>query len=95
MDDAQRIYVGAGARRRHPGCKFKVFKDSGAKEYDGKSGPVKFEQWLDQIEMAIEMSECASHQRVKYTAGMLTHNAISRWKEQLGFRGKDEMILME
>lgn len=94
-DDAQRIYIGSGARRRHPGCKLKVFKDSGAKEYDGKGGPVRFGQWMDQIEMAIDMSECAPHQRVKYTAGMLTHDALSWWKEQVDYRGKDEMLFME
>jgi len=94
-DDAQRIYIGSGTRRRHPGCKLKVFKDSGAKEYDGKGGPVKFGQWMDQIEMAIDMSECAPYQRVKYTSGMLTHDALSWWKEQVEYRGKDEMIFME
>jgi hypothetical protein len=70
------------------GCTYPDFKKCGPPNYDGKGGAIVFVKWLEKMEAVMDISECAPQQKVRYTAGSFTDDALSWWNTQLQSRGR-------
>ncbi|GKC06832.1 reverse transcriptase domain-containing protein [Tanacetum coccineum] len=53
----------------------------------GMGGTLTYTRWVEKMELVIDISNCAAHQRVKYTASSLTEKALTWWNTQIQARG--------
>ena len=63
-------------------------------EFDGIGGALAYTRWVEKTESVIDISNCATHQRVKYAACLLSGKALTWWNTQLQARGREATIGM-
>ncbi|GJV11054.1 reverse transcriptase domain-containing protein [Tanacetum coccineum] len=76
------------------GCSYKEFVAYKPKEFDGMGGAVAYIRWVEKMESVQDMSGCIDHQKVKYTAGLLTGKALTWWNSEIQTRGRAATVDM-
>jgi hypothetical protein len=76
------------------GCTYQDFVDCGAPEFNGEGGALKFLDWIMDVEMAIDLSECTVSQKVEYATNMLSGWALVWWNEQFMEMGREAVARM-
>lgn len=76
------------------GCTYRVFSACKPVDFDGNGGAIAYTRWVEKMESVIDISECASHQKVKYAACSLIGKALTWWNMQLQARGREAAMRM-
>ncbi|PWA52175.1 reverse transcriptase domain-containing protein [Artemisia annua] len=76
------------------GCTYRVFSACKPVDFNGNGGAIAYTRWIEKMESVIDISECASHQKVKYVACSLIGKALTWWNTQLQARGREATIRM-
>ncbi|KAI3725161.1 hypothetical protein L1987_64939 [Smallanthus sonchifolius] len=62
------------------GCTYKGFKDGDLPKFDGSKDSVATFEWIERMNVVINISECRPYQAVKYVAKSFTNEALSWWR---------------
>ncbi|GKB32182.1 hypothetical protein Tco_0871583 [Tanacetum coccineum] len=65
------------------GSMYKEFLVRKPKEFDGKGGALPYTRWVEKMEFVIDISNCATNNKVKYVACSLTRKALTWWNTQV------------
>ena len=76
------------------GCTYKEFTACKPIDFDGKGGALVYTRWVEKMESVIDISNCAPHQKVKYSACSLSGKALTWWNTQVQARGRESAIGM-
>ncbi|KAI3746259.1 hypothetical protein L6452_08685 [Arctium lappa] len=67
------------AEKKEGVCSFKSFLCSRPPEFSGTTNPVACMNWIQNVEMAFELSECGDSQRAKFSSQLLRGEALTWW----------------
>ena len=76
------------------GCTYKEFTSCKPIEFNGKGGALAYTRWVEKMESVIDISNCAIHQRVKYSACLLSEKALTWWNMQIQARTREAVVGM-
>ncbi|KAI3774141.1 hypothetical protein L1987_48685 [Smallanthus sonchifolius] len=74
--DGDEVKMGSSNR----GCTYKGFKDGDPPKFDGNSDSVATFEWIERMNVVININECRPDQAVKYVAHSFTNEALSWWR---------------
>ncbi|KAI3818385.1 hypothetical protein L1987_12191 [Smallanthus sonchifolius] len=76
--DSDRDEVRVASSNR--GCTYNGFKDGDPPKFDGSKDSVATLEWVERMNVVININECRPDQAVKYVAHSFTNEALSWWR---------------
>ncbi|GKE66470.1 putative reverse transcriptase domain-containing protein, partial [Tanacetum coccineum] len=68
-------------------CTFVGFMKCNPAAFRGVEGAVELRRWFEKTKSVFEISECAEHKKVKFTAATLEGPALTWWKTKVATMG--------
>ena len=85
---------GNGNNNNRTGCTYKEFTACKPIDFNGVGGALVYTRWVEKMESVIDISNCAAHQMVKYSACLLSGKALTWWNTQIQARGREAAVGM-
>ncbi|KAD6118893.1 hypothetical protein E3N88_10164 [Mikania micrantha] len=85
---------GIGNTRHQQDYSYKNFVGCKPPAFSGNKGAVGLIQWIEKMEMTLDISGCPEQNKVRYAAGSFNKRDLTWWNAQVQTRGRDEAFSM-